>query len=370
MIRTGTPEEAGLSRGRLERAYGLVEKWVGEGRLPGAAVQVTRRGVWMPGRGFGRMAPAAVAAPLPPDALFLTASITKPVACLAAVMLVERGLIALDQPAGEIVPAFKGKGKEAVRVVHLLTHTSGLPDMVPANVELRRRHAGLDEFVRHVCDCDLLFKPGTSVSYQSAGIALLGEIVRRVSGAPLPEFLDREVFGPLGMRDTSLGLKGALRTRLASVRLPEEQEGTDWHWNTDYWLNLGVPWGGMLSTVRDITVLAQMFLNGGASGGARVIGTATARAMIANRVASMPDIPEAVKLTHGWGLGWHICLPSSSRNYGDLVSPRTFGHSGATGTVVWADPDLDLTCAVFTTQPGVGRELGLLSNVIVSACEG
>ena len=367
MIQTGTPEEAGLSRTRLERAYGLLAGWVEAGRIPGAAIQVTKQGVWMPAMGFGRMAPASDAPPLPPDAIFLVASVTKPLACLATVMLVERGLIALDQPAHEIVPEFQGKGKEEVRVVHLLTHTSGLPDMVPANLELRKQHAGLDVFLRHVCDCDLLFKPGASVSYQSAGIAMLGEIVRRVDGTSLPDFLDREVFGPLGMRDTSLGLKEAMRPRLAAVRLPEDQAGTDWNWNTDYWLKLAVPWGGMLSTVQDITVLMRMFLNGGAFGEARIIGTATARRMVTNHVAAMPEVPAATKLTHAWGLGWHLGTLTASRNYGDLVSPRTFGHSGATGTVVWADPEMDLTCAVFTTQPGVGRELGLLSNAVAAA---
>lgn len=367
MIQYGTPEAAGLSQGRLDVAYGLLGRWVEEGRVPGAATQVTRGGVWMPPRGFGRMAPAPDAAPLPPDAVFLVASVTKPLTCLAAVMLAERGLIALDQPVNEVVPEFRGRGKEEVRVIHLLTHTSGLPDMVPANLELRRRHAGLDEFIRHTCECDLLFRPGTSVSYQSMGIAMLGEIVRRVAGTPLPAFLDREVFGPLGMRDTSLGLKEGMRGRLATVRLPEGQEGTDWSWNTDYWLRLGAPWGGMLSTVKDITVVLRAFLNGGAFEGVRVIGTATARAMITNFVAAMPDIPEPVKLANAWGLGWRLGVPTSSGYFGDLVSPRMFGHGGATGTVVWADPDLDLTCAVFTTQPGIGRMLGLVSNAVAAA---
>lgn len=367
MISHGTPEAAGLSQGRLDVAYGLLERWVGEGKIPGAAIQVTRGGVWTPPRGFGRMAPDAGAAPLPPDAIFLVASVTKPLTCLAAVMLVERGLIALDQPACEIVPEFAGKGKEEVRVIHLLTHTSGLPDMVPANLELRRQHAGLDVFLRHIYDCDLLFRPGTSVSYQSTGIAMLGEIVRRVDGTPLPAFLDREVFGPLGMRDTSLGLKEEMRGRLAAVRLPEGQRGTDWNWNTDYWLKLGVPWGGMLSTVRDITVLLRAFLNGGAFEGTRIIGTATARAMRTHMVAAMPDIPGPVKLANAWGLGWRLGVLTSSGYFGDLVSPRMFGHGGATGTVVWADPDLDLTCAVFTTQPGIGRMLGLVSNAVAAA---
>jgi CubicO group peptidase (beta-lactamase class C family) len=83
----------------------------------------------------------------------------------------------------------------------------------------------------------------------------------------------------------------------------------------------------------------------------------------------MPEIPEAMKLTNPWGLGWHLGVLTASRNYGDLVSPRMFGHSGATGTVVWADPDLDLTCAIFTTQPGAGRMLGRVSSAVAGAAE-
>lgn len=125
----------------------------------------------------------------------------------------------------------------------------------------------------------------------------------------------------------------------------------------------------MLSTVHDITILLRMFLNGGVFGGTRVLGTATVRAMVTNMVAAMPEIRAPVKLANAWGLGWRLGVLTSSAYFGDLVSPRMFGHGGATGTVVWADPDLDLTCAIFTTQPGIGRMLGLVSSAVAGAVD-
>jgi CubicO group peptidase (beta-lactamase class C family) len=89
--------------------------------------------------------------------------------------------------------------------------------------------------------------------------------------------------------------------------------------------------------------------------------------MVENQVAAMPDIPDAIKASHAWGLGWQLKTRASSSNFGDLVSARTFGHGGATGTVVWADPDLEMTCAVFTTEPGSGRRLGRVSTAVAGS---
>jgi CubicO group peptidase (beta-lactamase class C family) len=140
------------------------------------------------------------------DSVFLVASLTKPATCTAVVQLIGQGRLSLDTPVHTLLPRFTGGGREKVTVRHLLTHTSGLPDGIPENQEFRRRHAPLSEFADRMCELELLFEPGTSISYQSAGINLLGSIVQLVSGQALPVYLRENVFGPLGMRDTTLGI--------------------------------------------------------------------------------------------------------------------------------------------------------------------
>ena len=132
-----------------------------------------------------------------------------------------------------------------VTVEHLLTHTSGLPDMLPENIELRRRHAALEEFVAGTCKTPLLFRPGSKVSYQSMGILLAAEIAQRITKLPFREFLRREVFLPLGMRQTSLGLGGR---RIEDTAQCQVEGKDDWNWNSRYWRDLGAPWGGVDST--------------------------------------------------------------------------------------------------------------------------
>lgn len=365
----GSAASVGLSEERLARALALIEGQVQAGYLPAAAVLVARRGVIVAHRAWGRQRLSEESPPCRPDTVFLIASVTKPVTCAAALLLVERGQLALSDAVAEIVPEFAANGKEEVQVRHLLTHTSGLPDMLPENEQLRAAHQPLEEFIRRVCALPLDFPPGTKVQYQSMGIAMLSEIVQRVSGIPLAEFLQREILEPLGMVSTSLGARRDLLPRLAEVNLPPAARQTDWHWNTPYWQHFGAPWGGMFSTVQDLAVFLQTILNGGHYGGKQVFSRSTTEAMIADQTARLPDLPAEVKRHGPWGLGWWLAGPHSARYYGDLLSPRAFGHGGATGTVVWADPATELLCVLFTTQPGGPRGAGFarLCNAVAGS---
>jgi CubicO group peptidase (beta-lactamase class C family) len=346
-LQQGSAQEAGLDQRRLDHAYGLLDGWAAEGRVPGAVVAVARHGILLPVRGAGTRQTAVGDEPMPPEAVFLVASVTKPVTATALMLLVERGQVALRDLVCELVPEFTGDGREQIRVLHLLTHTSGLPDMLPDNTELRQRHAPLSEFITRICRVPLLFAPGTRISYQSMGTAMVGEIVERISGMPLREFCAKEIFAPLGMEGTSLGIRDDLLPELAPVCLPAEQHGTDWHWNTPYWRQLGVPWGGMFARARDLVVFLQTFLNGGAYDGRRLMGCNTAAAMIRDQTQYLPLLERADGIRDRWGLGWKL-----SDWVSELSRPGAFGHSGATGTLVGADPATGLAWVIFTTQPG------------------
>lgn len=362
------PARIGWVPDRLERAYALLERWTRAGQVPAAALCVGRREGIVAPRVFGRQRPDGDT-PLQPDALFLVASIAKPITVTAVMILVERGELALDDRVTEYVPTFGQNGKADVRIRHLLTHTSGLPDMLPNNAALRAAHAPLSAFIEAICRAPLLFPPGTQVRYQSMGMAMLAEIVHQVTGLALAEFLRREVFEPLGMNDTSLGWRPATRERIALIRLAPVQAGTNWNWNTPYWLGFGAPWGGLITSPADFARFCRMMLDGGRLGDVRLLSPATIRSMTSNQLDPMPKIPEEERRCRPWGLGWRLNWPGHSAQFGDLLGPRTYGHWGATGTLCWLDPDADAFAVLFTTQPQGehGRFLVRVSNAVAAA---
>jgi len=364
-----SPEAIGLSSERLDRVYHFLEEAVQTNKIPGAAIQITRHGIPIEPRSFGRLNLATDSPPVQPDTIFLTASVTKPVTVTGVMLLVERGKVGLDDPVCSIIPEFGVNGKEQVTVRHLMTHTSGLPDMLPEDRTLRGQHAPLGEFVRRICALPLDFPPGTNIQYQSCGIAMLGALVEQIEGVPLPVFLEREIFTPLGMTATALGRQDLPSERIAQVNIPAEMHGKSWGWNLPYWHNFGAPWGGMFSTVGDMSRFCQMFLNGGELDGVRVLRRATVQAMTADQTAIMPEIPTSVRAGQSWGLGWRRQPTSEWAFFGDRITAGSYGHGGATGTVVWVDPVRALVCALFTTQPSASSEglLGHCSNLVAAA---
>jgi CubicO group peptidase (beta-lactamase class C family) len=176
-----------------------------------------------------------------------------------------------------------------------------------------------------------LFAPGSELRYQSMGILLASEIAARITKQRFPEFVKEQVFLPLGMKQTSLGLGG--RTIAQTMRC-QVAEANDWDWNSDYWRNLASPWGGAHSTVDDVALLLQYF----AHPDGRVVKPETARAMITDQTTG---------LQRRWGLGWML----NNGTFGKDCSPATFGHAGSTGTLCWLDPKRDISLVLLTTKP-------------------
>src|SRR5262245_52942788 len=208
VLRTGKPDEAGMAAVRLDQAARILEQETVNGQVLAASILVARHGIVVLHRGSGKQSPEPSSPPARPDTIYLLASITKPVTACALMLLVERGMVGLSDPVQKYLPEFQGPERDKVRVQDLLSHVSGLPDMLPENLELRRAHAPLSEFVRPSMTTQLLFAPRTSFSYQSMGILLAAEIVERLTKTPLREFLKRELFDPLGMNNSMLGLGG------------------------------------------------------------------------------------------------------------------------------------------------------------------
>ncbi|MEZ5355328.1 MAG: serine hydrolase [Bryobacteraceae bacterium] len=237
-----------MRQDRLDHASQLLKDAASQGRV-GAASAAVQHGSAVTRWAVGKAKP---------DTVFLLASITKPMTATAVMMLADAGQVRLEDPVKRYIPEFRAGARERVTVRHLLTHTSGLPDMLPENEALRKRHAPLADFVAGTCRTPLLFEPGTQVKYQSMGILLAAEIVERVSKQPLRAFLRERLFTPLGMQTASLGLGGR---RVADLAQCEVTGDEGWNWNSAYWRDLGSPWGGAHASTDDILRLLGYFLD-------------------------------------------------------------------------------------------------------------
>ena len=325
---------AAVSNERFSKAERILTKAANEGAIRSAAMLV-RVGDDEQRASFGDAKDA--------DAIFLLASITKPMCIASMLTLLDRGEFQLDDPVAKFLPEFRGGDRGRMLIRHLLTHTCGLPDQLPQNQELRKAHAPLKQFVQGAIKTPLLFPPGKRYQYSSMGILLAAEIAQRISGRSIHQWMDQALFRPLEMKRSALGLG---RFKLSDVEpcqteraAPESGSGaaeaTDWDWNSQYWRKFGAPWGGAHGSVGDVAKFLDEFLQ--AEG--KVLKPSTAQKMITNQNA-----PGQTPRGLGFGVGVKAGSPGCSAS--------TFGHTGSTGTLAWADPDRQRMCIVLTTLPG------------------
>lgn len=330
---TEAPEEP-QAESRWDPAAAVLEE-----SIAGGVVTTASLAVWQGDERYEK----GYGAPYDPDMIFLIASISKPMTATGVMVLVDRGQLKIDDPVMKYIPEFSEGDRAKITIKHLLTHTSGLPDQLPNNSELRKAHAPLSEFVAGAVKAPLKFEPGTQYSYQSMGILLASEVVQRITQEPFPVFLKRDVFDPLGMTRTAMGLGDVVLEKTARCQTeaaaPEAGAGdpaaADWDWNSPYWRNLGAPWGGAHSTAPDIARFLHSFLHPEG----KAVKVETARLMLENRNEGL-DTPRGL----GFALGARAGSPGCSE--------KTFGHGGSTGTLSWADPETDTICVVLTTLPG------------------
>lgn len=367
------PEDIGIDPKRLARAHNLLEQWTKgpAAPVPGAALVLGRFGKALKPRLFGRQGPEPDAEPIRPDAMFYMASVTKPVIYACGMILVERGQLNLSDSVSRHLPEYAGRNKDEARVLHLFTHTSGLADELPDNAELRKAHAPLSVFVEKALRSPASFAPGTNQSYSSLATILTAEIVRRVSGMPIDEFVKKEFVDPLELQSTGLGSKGFDRARIVRCTLPDYQKGTDFGWNSRYWQEFGSPTGGLFSTPADFATICGMMLAGGIAGGKHLLSAATVRMMTTNRLDDMPEMPEPIRRTRPWGLGWRLNHLGQSDSWSDLLNRDVYGHTGSSGNVVWMNPATQGYCIIFSNylRSRAPWRLVHISNIVASAFE-
>jgi CubicO group peptidase (beta-lactamase class C family) len=363
MARDGHAAGTFVDDARLRQALALLQEGVERGAVPAVATAVALGDRLLAEEAYGLPGWAGGEAALAPDAPFLVASITKPVVCAGVMLLLQSGQMSLDYPMAHYLLGFGAHGKGGITLRHLMTHTSGLPDQLEQNVALRLEHAGLERFVAAVCDLEPLFPPGTRVAYQSMGLLMLGHAMEQVTDQPLRTFLHENLFAPLGMDHTTLGMPlGGLGASVRANDSPVETQSSvdsDWGWNSPYWRDLGSPWGGLHATAGDLSRLLRHML--GVTPGP--VSPAARRAMVRDQIAILPHIPPEQRISDRWGLGWRLGAPA----YGDLVSPETFGHTGATGTLFWADPQTGVSCVLLTNRPECRSLMARFSNAVAAA---
>ncbi len=366
-----SPSDLGVDERRLQSAFDRLDEWTSgqNSPIPGGAILIGRRGKTLQPRFFGRQGPEPDSPAVRGDAIFLLASITKPVVYMGALMLVERGLLNLSDQVTRYIPDFAAHHKEATLVAHLFTHTSGLPDMLENDKELRAAQAPLEKFIEGAIKNTVpLFSPGTNWSYQSMGTLVTAEIIQRITGQKIYDYIYRQIIEPLGLRSTRLGSTGLDAERLVRVQTPDWQ-GKDFGWNSKYWRELGAPWGTMFSTPEDFAVICQMVLNGGEVNGVRILSPATCKMMTTSRLDDFPELPESIRRTAPWGLGWKLNSPGTPSALCDLLGRDAFGHTGSTGNLLWMDPGTGGFCIILTTAERARAPWRLvhLSNAIAAA---
>jgi serine-type D-Ala-D-Ala carboxypeptidase len=337
------PSAVGMSARRLDAINRVVQRGIRAGGYPGAAVVVGRNGAVVWQRGFGRLSWGAASGRVSPDrTIYDLASLTKVVGTTTAIMvLYDQGRIALDAPVAAYLPAFSGGYKDSVTVRQLLTHRSGLP----SGRELWRLASSPDEARRYVLDASLECKPGDCFIYSDLGADVLGMIVESVSGERLDVFLDEHVFAPLGMTNTFFRPADSLKVRVAPTELTPPRgyplQG-EVHDENAYALGGIAGHAGLFSTAADLSVFAQMMLDGGVHNGTRILSDSTVAAFTRRESGTR-------------ALGWDTCDGGGDGSCGRFLSERAYGHTGFTGTSLWIDPDRQMFVVLLTNRVHAAR---------------
>jgi len=384
------PSEVGMDPARLSRIDRRLARWVDDGQMPGFLVTVARQGRLVH---VGRYGHRNVESGLPveDDTRWRIFSMTKPVTSVAAMMLYEEGAFELNDPISKWLPEFAetrvyvaGSAQkpvtvpqiEPIRVRHLLTHTSGLTYGFHHThaVDAMYRAMGYEwdsppgadsvEVCRQWASIPLLFQPGSEWNY-GVSTDVLGRLVEVISGRALDEFFEQRIFGPLGMRDTSFGLReGDDVESLARLygAVPGQPGGAPTGFrfleafdaaahSKPAFLAGG---GGLVSTAADYLRFVELLRRGGAYDGGRLLGSRTIAHMVRNHLPGNADIEtygrpvfaETPLRGVGFGLGFSVVIDPV--RYGVVASQGDYSWGGAASTAFYVDPVEDITVGFYT----------------------
>jgi uncharacterized protein YbbC (DUF1343 family)/CubicO group peptidase (beta-lactamase class C family) len=333
------PATSEIDSPRFARVDQVAQQEIAAGHLPGAVILVGHQGRIVFRRAFGLRAVEPSPEPMQVDTIFDLASLTKVAATTMAVMkLADQGRLQLDAPVANYWPAFAANGKGSITVRQLLMHTSGLRPGLMA----RFHWSDYSGAMAAVIEDRPVTPPGTKFCYSDVNFITLAELVHQVSGQPLNDYCAKEIFKPLGMKDTCFNPPATLKSRIA----PTDYQGHGLRWGqvsdpTAHRMGGVTGHAGLFSTANDLAILCQMLIDGGAYRGQRIFSEKTVAAMEKPRRIPGSSIQR--------GLGWDIHSPYS-KIFDTSFPAGSFGHTGYTGTSIWIDPRSETFLIILTSR--------------------
>ncbi|WP_345750851.1 serine hydrolase domain-containing protein [Microbacterium rhizophilus] len=376
-----------FAQDRLDLLRGVVEDDIAQRKYWGTAITITQHGRTVLDFATGHVDEAQTT-PLATDTVFSIFSVTKAFINVLILRAVELGRLALTTRVSEIIPEFSGAPRDRATIYHFLTHTNGLPGVWEPRPGLY--FDDLTEIVEAVIEnIHGASEPGTRCDYAPmANHALLGEVLRRIDPAKrsINDILEQDLFIPLGMDDTRLGIRPHMRDRHAFPdfrgivpikELSRNHPGDHGIFGAE---TQEAVWMGSASTTRDLTRFADMLRRGGELDGVRILSPVMVALARRNHTGTLPnELYKTVALRAGReappayiGLGFSVRGDALvTHQFGTLTSPETFGNYGAGSTVYWIDPELDATFVGLSTgllaqAPNIDR-FQRLSDIVVGA---
>lgn len=348
------PEAVGMHPGLPAALDSIVEAALAEGVGSGVSAAVGRHGRLVHLRGYGRTRSGVGGAEVTDSTLFDLASLTKVVGTTTAAMILEEeGLLDLDRPVAYYLRELADTAKAGITVRMLLTHRGGLEAYAPLYRErrcgpaaCREGHRGREEYLDAIDRRPLRRPPGTATEYSDWDLILAQLVIERLTGQSLDRFLEERVWRPLGMRDTGFAPLLVPLSRVAATSSDRLRGGLihgEVHDGNAWGMGGVAGHAGLFSSARDLAVFAQMLLNGGEYGGARIVGAETLARWTAPQDAGSSR-----------ALGWDT--PSGRSSAGRYFGVRSFGHTGFTGTSLWVDPERGLFVVLLTNRVHLGND--------------
>ena len=353
------PRTHGLNADRLKHLAAVIEDDIAKDSYNGGAVIVARHGEIGLYQAFGT-ADAKKTIPVKTDSVFSLFSVSKSFTNVLVLRAIEMGQLAFHTKIKDVVPAFAGKGRDDIDVMHLLTHSSGMPPIYTPNEGMYIDV--LEEMVAAICErVAAEHKPNEVVAYSAlVSHAMLGYMVVKTDpkGRRFRDIANEDLLWPLGLKDTSFGRRRDLKERhlvpefrnnSPTQHLGHSNLGPNGAFEEE---NAEMPWVGAVSTVLDLYRFAEMLRGGGTGNGVRILSPRMVEMARTNWTGDKPnEVFKKMCLERGWpvipayiGLGFPLRGEKVGVNlYGSMTSPRTMGGYGAGTTIWWVDPELDLT---------------------------
>jgi CubicO group peptidase (beta-lactamase class C family) len=333
---------------------------VQDGAVRGASIAVEHRGEIVALHHAGESQPGV---PVSDRTLFPLASVSKPFTAAAFMRVAEQGLISLDDPVTDVlhdfghfddpleegINPFLESRRDEVTFRHLLAHTSGLPENVPRDKLDMSQLPSMEEQVDLMLQTPLKNAPGERLRYSNLGPAIAARAIEEVTGTPIHELIQRLVLDPLDLEDIVLTPGGDYDDRIALLQDPANEGTPAESYNSRYWRDMGITWGGYFGT----TLAALRFATGFLPGRDSALAPESVREMTTDQVNGAPGGVESMGAIWDpgfWGIGWEIKGTKRKHWTGTTSSPDTWCHWGQSGTLTWVDPQRELGVSVFANR--------------------